>query len=99
MRFGRLDQLLTHTSVSTKSTDCYLGLLYAMEDVAVYGYVTPLRMKIVLALALSDTVIRDVDIISVSWHCNSANSSLCNDIHRYSRHCTWRITLRYPTLS
>ncbi|THV08586.1 trafficking protein particle complex 2 [Dendrothele bispora CBS 962.96] len=45
-----------------KSTDCYLGLLYAMEDVAVYGYITPLKVKIVLALALSDSVVRDVEI-------------------------------------
>ena len=30
-----------------------------------YGYVTPLKLKIVLALALSDAVVRDADIISV----------------------------------
>jgi hypothetical protein len=33
-----------------------------MEDVAVYGYITPLKVKIVLALALSDSVVRDVEI-------------------------------------
>lgn len=49
----------------TKSTECYLGLLYAMEDVAVYGYMTPLRVKIVLALALSDSVVKDAEIIMV----------------------------------
>jgi hypothetical protein len=48
-----------------KSAQCYLGLLYAMEDVAVYGYITPLKMKIVLALALSDAEIRETDITSV----------------------------------
>lgn len=37
-----------------------------MEDVAVYGYVTPLRVKIVLALALSDSVVKDVEVIMVS---------------------------------
>ncbi|KAF9222025.1 Sedlin [Gyrodon lividus] len=47
----------------TKSTDCYLGLLYAMDDVAAYGYVTPLRVKIVLALALTDSVVRDAEVI------------------------------------
>ena len=36
-----------------------------MEDVAVYGYVTPLRVKIILALALTDAVVRDVDVIAV----------------------------------
>ena len=34
-----------------------------MEDVAVYGYITPLKTKIVLALGLTDSVIRDADII------------------------------------
>lgn len=48
-----------------KAVECYLGLLYAMEDVAVYGYITPLKVKIVLALALSDSVVRDVEITMV----------------------------------
>jgi hypothetical protein len=37
-----------------------------MEDVAVYAYITPLKVKIVLALALSDSVVRDVEINMVS---------------------------------
>jgi len=45
--------------------ESYLGFLYALEEVAVYGYVTPLKLKIVLALALTDAVVRDADIISV----------------------------------
>jgi len=36
-----------------------------MEDVAVYGYMTPLRVKIVLALALSDSVVKDAEIIMI----------------------------------
>jgi hypothetical protein len=36
-----------------------------LEEVAVYGYVTPLKLKIVVALALTDAVVRDADIISV----------------------------------
>lgn len=50
---------------AAKSTECYLSLLYTMEDVAVYGYVTPLRVKIIIALALTDTVVRDADVISI----------------------------------
>lgn len=38
-----------------------------MEDVAVYGYMTPLKVKIVLALALSDTVVRDAEITMVCF--------------------------------
>ncbi|KAJ3894645.1 trafficking protein particle complex 2 [Lentinula edodes] len=33
------------TSASSKSSECYLGLLYSMEDVAVYGYITPLKVN------------------------------------------------------
>lgn len=51
--------------MATKSTDCYLGLLY-VEDVAVYGYMTPLKVKIIIALELSDTVVRDGDVILVT---------------------------------
>lgn len=36
-----------------------------MEDTAVYGYMTPTRLKIVVALELADAVVRDADIISV----------------------------------
>lgn len=37
-----------------------------MEDVAVYGYITPSKTKIILAFALSDSVVRDVEVITVS---------------------------------
>ncbi|KAJ3722989.1 Sedlin [Lentinula raphanica] len=60
---------IAHTSLdvieeraSSKSSECYLGLLYSTEDVAVYGYMTPLKVKIVLAAALTDAVARDVDL-------------------------------------
>ena len=36
-----------------------------MEDVAVYGYITPLKVKIVIALPLSDMVVRDTDVVTV----------------------------------
>lgn len=39
-----------------------------MEDLAVYGYVTPMKMKMVVALALADTVVRDADIVLVRQH-------------------------------
>jgi len=38
-----------------------------MDDVAAYGYITPLKMKMVVALALTDSVVRDVDVIAVSF--------------------------------
>jgi len=60
-----LDVIEERVNSGGKSTECYLGLLYAMEDVAVYGYITPLKVKIVLALALSDSVVRDAEIIVI----------------------------------
>ncbi|KAF8640117.1 hypothetical protein AX17_001353 [Amanita inopinata Kibby_2008] len=57
-----LDVIEERVSSGGKSAECYLGLLYAMEDVAVYGYITPLKVKIVLAFALTDTVIKDVEV-------------------------------------
>jgi hypothetical protein len=49
-----------------KACDCYLGLLFTMEDVAVYGYITPLKVKIIVALPLTDSVVKDVEITAVS---------------------------------
>jgi len=60
-----LDVIEERVTAGAKSAQCYLGLLYAMEDVAVYGYITPLKMKIVLALALSDGEVREPDITSI----------------------------------
>ena len=37
-----------------------------MDDVAVYGYITASKMKIILALSLSDTVVKDVEVVNVS---------------------------------
>lgn len=42
-----------------------MNLLYTMEDVAVYGYITPLKVKIIIALALTDSVVRDTDVLTV----------------------------------
>ncbi|KAI0308308.1 Sedlin [Multifurca ochricompacta] len=66
---------LAHTSLdvideriaaaSKAPIESYLGFLYALEDVAVYGYITPLKLKIVIILTLSDAVVRDADVISI----------------------------------
>ncbi|KAF7288241.1 hypothetical protein HMN09_01414300 [Mycena chlorophos] len=63
---------LAHTSldvieerVAEANSSSYLGLLYSIEDVAVYGYQTPLKLKIVIAFALSDTVVRDAEVNAI----------------------------------
>ncbi|KAI5122162.1 hypothetical protein M0805_007061 [Coniferiporia weirii] len=60
-----LDVIDERTGPNSKSSECYLGLLYAMEDVAVYGYITPLKVKIVLSLGLTDSVVRDADVTMI----------------------------------
>ncbi|KAK7691876.1 hypothetical protein QCA50_005280 [Cerrena zonata] len=55
---------LVQAATAFKSTDCYLGLLY-VEDVAVYGYMTPLKVKIIIALELSDSIVRDADVVTM----------------------------------
>ena len=50
---------------STKSTECYLGLLFVMDEAAIYGYITPLKVKIVIMLSLTDSVVRDADVTTV----------------------------------
>ncbi|KAF9462617.1 Sedlin [Collybia nuda] len=57
-----LDVIEERVNTAGKAVECYLGLLYAMEGVAVYGYITPLKVKIIVALALSDSVVRDAEI-------------------------------------
>jgi hypothetical protein len=37
-----------------------------MDDVAVYGYITASKTKIILALSLSDTVVKDAEVVNVS---------------------------------
>jgi hypothetical protein len=51
-----------------------------MEDVAVYGYITPLKVKIVLALALSDSVVKDLEVTMV--HARNDSSAAKTDTIR-----------------
>ena len=64
-----------------------------------YGYITPLKVKIVLALALTDSVVKDLDMLTVrnftSYH--PVNISLFSA--RYSKQCILLISTRYLTRS
>ena len=76
-----------------KASDCYLGLLFSLEDAAVYGYITPLKVKIVLALPVSDSVIRDAEIITVSDILSRVLASMNTflSMHRYLGLFIWPI--------
>jgi hypothetical protein len=60
-----------------------------MDDVAVYGYVTASKLKIVLAFALSDVVYKDADVTAVSSRFFSGRARSCN-MPRFSKPCTLR---------
>jgi hypothetical protein len=70
-----------------------------MEDVAVYGYITPLKVKIVLALALSDSVVMDVEVIMVRplFPVQHLVSLILFD--RYAKPCIWRTIPQYQNHS
>ncbi|KAK4056668.1 hypothetical protein OIO90_002220 [Microbotryomycetes sp. JL221] len=50
---------------SANTVESYFGLLYAMEDYAVYGYQTNTRIKFVVILQLADAVVRDFDVKTI----------------------------------
>ncbi|CAE6397784.1 unnamed protein product [Rhizoctonia solani] len=78
-----------------KSGDCYLGLLHTMEDLAVYGYITPTRVKIILALALADYVVRDADVVNIFRTLHTAYAAaLSNPFYRLSA----QSDLKAPTI-
>lgn len=65
-----------------------------MEDVAVYGYITPLKVKIVLAVALSDAVVRDVEVNMARPHLIlHFVIPILTRISRSSKPSIWLITL------
>ena len=61
------DIIEERVSIANKNHELYLGLLYAMEDLAVFGYVTNTSIKFVIMAKASavDTVIKDQDIKSI----------------------------------
>ncbi len=61
--------------VAAKAGETYLGHLYSMEDLAVYGWISPSRLKIIIALALTDAVVRDQDVLTVYYTVSHTSQS------------------------
>ncbi|KAI8923828.1 Sedlin [Entophlyctis helioformis] len=59
------DVIEERVAPGTKSFDLYLGLLYVMEDLAVFGYMTNTRVKFVLMVGAADVIIKDQEIKSL----------------------------------
>ncbi|SPO27407.1 uncharacterized protein UTRI_10524 [Ustilago trichophora] len=66
-------------SSSRTNAEQYLGLLYTLEDVAIYGFQTCTRLRILLMLSLTDHAVRDIDMLTLfkaiysAWLKYSAN--------------------------
>ncbi|ETW84930.1 hypothetical protein HETIRDRAFT_243930, partial [Heterobasidion irregulare TC 32-1] len=53
--YTSLDIVNERITAMPKLVECYLGFLYSMENVTMYAYITLPKVKIILALALTDT--------------------------------------------
>ncbi|KAI9483105.1 MAG: trafficking protein particle complex 2-like protein [Benjaminiella poitrasii] len=77
-----IDVIEERVSNGPKNLDLYLGLLYAMEDLAVYGYITNTRVKLVVVVSVTDGIIRDADMKSLFRKIHSAYvSNVCNPFY------------------
>ncbi|KAG0235933.1 hypothetical protein BGW41_000624 [Actinomortierella wolfii] len=48
-----------------KAQDMYLGVLFSMEDLSVYGYMTNTRIKFITVLTVPDVIIKDLDMKNI----------------------------------
>lgn len=48
-----------------KTQDMYLGVLFSMEDLSVYGYMTNTKIKFITVLTVPDVIIKDTDMKNV----------------------------------
>ncbi|KAI9262766.1 Sedlin [Sporodiniella umbellata] len=77
-----IDVIEERVSSGPKYLDLYLGLLYAMEDLAVYGYITNTRVKIIAVASVTDGIIRDADMKSLFRKIHNAYvANVCNPFY------------------
>ncbi|SPO27065.1 uncharacterized protein UTRI_10524_B [Ustilago trichophora] len=66
-------------SSSRTNAEQYLGLLYTLEDLAIYGFQSCTRLRFLLMLSLTDHAVRDIDMLTLfkavysAWLKYSAN--------------------------
>ncbi|PWN21598.1 hypothetical protein BCV69DRAFT_269414 [Microstroma glucosiphilum] len=70
---------------TAKNVENYFGLLMTMEDLAVYGFQTSTRTKLLIMLTVSDMVVKDLDMITIFRAIHTSYlSHLCNPFHSIS---------------
>ncbi|KAG0004857.1 hypothetical protein BGZ80_008916 [Entomortierella chlamydospora] len=80
---------IAHTScdvmeerAAMKAQDMYLGALFSMEDLSVYGYMTNTKIKFITVLTVPDVIIKDLDMKNVFRRIHVAYTNLtCNPFY------------------
>ncbi|CAB4430909.1 unnamed protein product [Rhizophagus irregularis] len=68
-------------AVGSEAADTYLGLLYAMEDLDVYGYITNTRVKFVVVLSVTDAI-KNTDMKNLFKRIHNAYiNQVCNPFY------------------
>lgn len=64
-----------------RNRELYYGLLYALEDMAVYGYITNTNIKFIVVLGLTESAIKDADLRPLMRRLHLAYIALVSDPH------------------
>ncbi|RGB34131.1 Sedlin [Rhizophagus diaphanus] len=68
-------------AAGSEAADTYLGLLYAMEDLDVYGYITNTRVKFVVVLSVTDAI-KNTDMKNLFKRIHNAYiNQVCNPFY------------------
>ncbi|KAJ1926298.1 hypothetical protein IWQ60_003918 [Tieghemiomyces parasiticus] len=62
-----------------KSLDMYLGLLQTVGDLAVYGYVTNTRIKVVVVITIPETIVKDIEMRGILREIHAAYIALASN--------------------
>jgi len=60
-----LDVFEERERASPKASECYLGLLFSVDGLSVYGYLTPSKMKMVATFTQSEAAVKDSEVIMI----------------------------------
>ncbi len=62
--------------------ETYFGLLYALDDLSLYGMLTNTQIKIIVSIMESDLILSDTQVKSVLTRIHSAYiNAFCNPFH------------------
>ncbi|KAI8608762.1 Sedlin, partial [Chytriomyces sp. MP71] len=74
-----VDIIEERVSPGSKNLDLYLGLLYCIEDLAVYGFVTNTKIKFITIISMTDASIKDIEMKNLFRRLHSQYIALVNN--------------------